>query len=87
MYFTIYDTKKLKIDSRYDSHFDNYDLVLLIHVLEVDPCLVWASLGVRLPIWVVFVVTTMSSVFFFFKERERLGVILDYLLMAMGSSF
>ena len=43
----------------------------LVHVLEVDQCLVWASLGVRLPVWVRFVVTAMSSVFFFFGERER----------------
>ena len=66
-------------------------LVHLIHVLEVDQCLVWASLGVRLPVWVGFVVTAMSSVCFFFsekeRERKRLGVILGYLLMAMGSSF
>ena len=26
-YNTIYDTKKLKIDLRYDSHFDNYALL------------------------------------------------------------
>ena len=69
-------------------------LVHLIHVLEVDQCLVWVSLGVRLPVWVGFVVTATSSFFFFWererereRERKRLGVILDYLLMAMGSSF
>ena len=72
-------------------------LVHLIQVLEVDQCLVWASLGVRLPVWVGFVVTAGVLFFFFFsffffffffqRERERLGVILDYLLMAISLSF
>ena len=57
-------------------------LAHLIHVLDVDQCLVWASLGVRLPVWVGFVVTAGVLFFFFFffsfffffpffRERER----------------
>ena len=73
--------------------FDQY-LVHLIHVLEVDQCLVWASLGVRLPVWVGFVVTAGVLFFFFFSffffflfsERER-EIRCDFGLFVNGYGF
>ena len=35
MYFTIHNTKKSKIDSRYNSHFDNYGYAMLFYLLYI----------------------------------------------------